>query len=150
MPIKDPTIYPPYWRQFSEHIRFERAGNRCEKCSVRNGFWRVVLSVHGERFTEFVESEGEAYCLGGAVVRTSKIVLTVAHLDHAGGVCDCKDQTGRKCARPDHVLALCQACHLAMDMPKHIENRRQTMIVRNDERRLLFSEIQEVNNAATA
>ncbi len=138
MPIKDPTIYPPYWKQFSEYIRFERAGGHCEKCGVKNGLykWRSFESVYyadpdsfgsRERLKEWAKDNN-----------ATRVVLTVAHLDYEGGVCDCRDRTGFKCARPDHVLALCQACHLAMDLPKHIENRRQTMIDRNDARRPLL------------
>ena len=114
MPIKDQTIYPPYWKQFSLHIRVERAESRCEQCDVEN------YSINA---------------------RGSKVVLTVAHLDDADGVCKCKASTGRKCAIPEHVLALCQACHLRMDMPKHIENRRKTLAVANDEKRGLLAEI---------
>ncbi len=117
MPIKDPTIYPPYWKQFSQYIRFDRAKNRCEKCGIEN---------------KTVNPRG------------SLVVLTVAHLDDVEGVCDCKERTSRKCARPDHVLALCQACHLAMDLPKHIENRRNSLMQQRDAGRSLFSYMQEV------
>lgn len=112
MPIKDPTIYPPYWKQFSLYIRKERAADRCEQCDIVNG------SINA---------------------RGSVVVLTAAHLDHAGGACDCKETTGRKCARPDHVLALCQACHLAMDLPKHIERAAETRRIQNDARRPLIA-----------
>lgn len=116
MPIKDPTIYPPYWKQFSKYIRFERAENSCEKCDRKNGDLSAKFTI---------------------------VVLTVAHLDHEGGPCDCKQTTGRKCARPDHVLALCQACHLALDLPKHIENRRISLMETRDARRSLFNEMPE-------
>ncbi len=105
MPIKDPSIYPPYWKQFSLYIRKERAGDRCEECDIEN----KTINVRG-----------------------SLVVLTVAHLDWDGGPCECKQLTGLKCARPDHVLALCQACHLKMDLPKHIENRRISLMEYRD------------------
>ncbi|MGE3467935.1 MAG: hypothetical protein AB7J13_13510 [Pyrinomonadaceae bacterium] len=142
MPIKDPTIYPPYWKQFSEYIRFERAKGVCEKCGAVNGLfgkkgsdgrWRSSHEIHMLNSDVGLELYGPRFNFIG-----TRVVLTVAHLDYEGGVCDCRDRTGFKCARPDHVLALCQACHLAMDLPKHIENRRQTMIDRNDARRLLL------------
>lgn len=44
MPIKDQSIYPPYWKQFSLYIRKERAGDECEwpDCGAVNGeFGRV-------------------------------------------------------------------------------------------------------------
>src|SRR4051812_31335107 len=108
MPIKDPAIYPPYWKQFSAYIRFERAGNLCEQCGAvnsqlgkkgRDGRWRSEDDIHG------LNSD-----VGFALyddLSVSRVVLTVAHLDHQGGLCDCKERTGRKCSRPDHVLALC-------------------------------------------
>lgn len=144
MPIKDPTVYPPYWPQFSEYIRFDRARNHCEKCGVENGNYKAVYANGFDGVKVFIgPSERDVSFSGDRLVRLTKIVLTVAHLDHAGGVCDCKETTGRKCSRPHHVLALCQACHLAMDLPKHIENRRQTMTVRNDSRRPLFADLPE-------
>lgn len=110
----DKALYPGWWKQFSLYIRKERAGDRCEnfKCGIENG-------VHNPR--------------------GSLVVLTVAHLDYDGGVCDCKELTGRKCARPDHVLALCQACHLRMDMPRHIANRRESLKRQKDAARGLFA-----------
>lgn len=145
MPIKDPTIYPPYWKQFSEYIRFDRAANTCEQCGALNGFkgrkgsdgrWRSTNQIHGLNSDVGDSLYGSFHDFDGIGTR---VVLTVAHLDHADGPCTCKADTGRKCARPDHVLALCQACHLSLDMPKHIENRRQTMITRKDTGRGLFA-----------
>lgn len=142
MPIKDPTIYPPYWRQFSEHIRYERAHGRCEQCGVENGAWKVTYKNGFDGVKTFVGPRDYVTFTGDEIVRETKIVLTVAHLDHADGPCRCKDETGRKCSRPDHVLALCQACHLALDLPKHIENARQTRIIQNDSRRGLLAQME--------
>ena len=151
MPIKDPTIYPPYWKQFSEYIRFERAGNKCETCGAPNG--EVVGRGRFDDFSFWCNLEtGSMYSartgvyLGREIydlpiLRETTIVLTVAHLDHAAGPCRCKEETGRKCARPDHVLALCQACHLALDLPKHIENRRLARMEQLDAGRTLFTEV---------
>ena len=25
-------LYPPHWRELSRHVRFERAGGRCQRC----------------------------------------------------------------------------------------------------------------------
>lgn len=108
----DPKNYPPYWRQFSEYIRFERAGNRCEMCGAEN------YSINE---------------------RGSRVVLTVAHLDHPQGVCGCRRKFGFKCARPDHVLALCQACHLNLDRERHVAKRKKNLIRRKDGERGLFS-----------
>lgn len=152
MPIKDLKIYPPYWKQFSLYIRKERAGDKCEQCNVPNGaavgrgffagnaFWydgatgELFSAVNGDPMGKI-----RAYDLD--ILRYTTIVLTVAHLDSKGGVCDCKERTGLKCARPDHVLALCQACHLKMDLPHHIANRRESLRRKKDAGRHLFSEI---------
>jgi len=36
MPI-DRKRYPPYWKQLSKYVRFERAGGRCEQCGAKHG-----------------------------------------------------------------------------------------------------------------
>jgi hypothetical protein len=155
LPIKDQSIYPPYWKQFSLYIRKERAGDRCERCQVRNGAaisrgrfdgeGSLMWFDHGTGETGDAENgylyepmHPENFPLFETM---TTIVLTVAHLDHEGGPCDCKARTGRKCARPDHVKALCQRCHLQMDMPHHIANRQRSLAVKKDAGRHLFSEI---------
>jgi hypothetical protein len=154
MPI-DYSLYPGYWKQFSEYIRFERAGNKCEQCKVPNGefisrghiaagipFWHddkdgsVYNALNGELLGRARDYELE-------IERESKIVLTVAHLDHDGGICDCKARTGRKCARADHCLALCQACHLRLDLPKHIAVRQKTLAIQKDAARPLLRQLFE-------
>ena len=140
MPIKYQSIYPPYWKQFSEYIRFERAKGKCEECGLENGAigYRVEGAwIYAEDYLAVKAGKANFYVTTGR----TRIVLTVAHLDHDGGICDCKARTGRKCAIPSHVEALCQACHLRMDLPKHIENAKQTRILKNDAKRGLFSEI---------
>jgi hypothetical protein len=145
MPIKDPTIYPPYWKQFSEYIRFDRAGNKCEECDVENGSvgvrdskgrWWPEDVIHG------LNSDVGADLFGADFdFKMMRIVLTVAHLDNEGGVCDCKARTGLKCANPAHVKALCQRCHLRIDLPKHIANRRASIAANKDAARGLFADV---------
>lgn len=106
--------YPAYWKQFSEYIRFDRAGNKCERCGIEN------------------YSTNE---------RGSKVVLTVAHLDHASGVCRCRKQFGFKCAKPSHVRALCQRCHLNLDREKHIAVRQKNLAKKKDRERKLFENL---------
>lgn len=160
MPIKDVTIYPPYWKQFSEYIRFERAKHRCEECRVRNysvgfrtekGFeyygGNMYLDSVSHGFDGYKESKAlydhimDDFSGGWQERKPTLVILTVAHLDHEGGVCDCKARTGLKCANPAHVKALCQSCHLRLDMPKHIENARRTRAARNDSERRLFADV---------
>jgi hypothetical protein len=44
-----------------------------------------------------------------------KIVLTIAHLDHDKHNHDIQD---------DRLAALCQACHLNYDRPRHVSSRK--------------------------
>lgn len=110
----DKRRYPPYWKQFSEWVRFDRAKNKCEKCGIEN------RSING---------------------RGARVVLTVAHLDNKGGVCDCFRRHRIKCSRTDHVLALCQACHLALDREAHVAVRRKNRVKQLDLERGLFQGI---------
>jgi len=88
--------YPGNWEEISKRIR-NRAGNRCEFCGAEN------YKPHP--------------------VTGSKVVLTVAHLDH----------NPQNCA-DDNLRALCQRCHLRYDVEHHKKNsaltRRKKMIAR--------------------
>ena len=64
--------YPKNWPAISKRIRFERAGNRCEWCDAEN------YKLHPQT--------------------GSRVVLTVAHLDHDPGNND--ESNRRHCARP--------------------------------------------------
>ena len=86
MPI-DYSEYHPKWTLISKLIRFTRADNKCEHCGAVN--------------------------YGTNPKTGSKIVLTVAHLDH--------DKTNN---RFTNLAALCQKCHLRHDINQHITNRR--------------------------
>jgi hypothetical protein len=135
MPIKDRSVYPKGWKQFSEHIRRERAGNKCEWCGVENG-----QTGARDRFGDFHAEDAGLHLFGERFDwKMTRIVLTVAHLNAEGGVCDCRPRTGMLCLNPGHVRALCQRCHLGYDLPKHIENRRQTIAARKDAQRGLLA-----------
>ncbi len=151
MPI-DLKLYPGWWKQFSIYIRVERAGNKCEQCGAPNGeqiargffgpgkenpFWfdekgGTFCAITGKRLGFFRDYELN-------IERETTVVLTVAHLDHEGGVCHCKNIYGRKCSRLDHVRALCQRCHLALDMPKHIAVRNKNLAAKKDAERGLLA-----------
>jgi hypothetical protein len=103
MPI-DYSLYAENWHEFSRQIRFDRAQNRCEQCDAEN------YKPHP--------------------VTGSKVILTVAHMDAPGDVCQCEKETGRKCANPTHVLALCQRDHLRYDGKRHAFNARRTRAAR--------------------
>ena len=79
------ALYPPNWPEISKRIR-EREGQQCKWCAAKNG---------------------EPHPVTG-----SKVVLTVAHLNHEPG--DCRD---------DNLVALCQRCHLNYDREHHLASR---------------------------
>lgn len=97
--------YPAGWYDFSQRIRFERAGGRCE-CTGECG----LHSTHPGR-RRCVEEHGRM-----AVFAAGRIVLTVAHL------CDCNPL----CAIEEHVKAMCQRCHLRVDAEFHAKHAAST------------------------
>lgn len=90
MPIKpeNRAKYPSDWKQISLRIR-ERDGWRCKFCGAENGKPNPTTG--------------------------SKVVLTVAHLNHDEA--DCRDE---------NLAALCQKCHLTYDAQHHAENAKVT------------------------
>jgi hypothetical protein len=91
MPIKpeNKAKYPKDWKLISASIR-ERAGNRCEG---------------SPDFPDCHAENGKPHPVTG-----SKVVLTVAHLDHQPENCD-----------PTNLKAWCQRCHLHYDKKHHAE-----------------------------
>lgn len=87
------AMYPKNWKEISKKIRHIRAKNKCERCGARNG--------HPHPKTG------------------SKVVLTVAHLDHDPTNCDFAN-----------LRAWCQKCHNSYDA----SNRRAGIKRRRDER----------------
>lgn len=86
MPI-DYSEYHPKWSLISKLIRFRRADNHCEWCDAEN------YKPHP--------------------ITGSKVILTVAHLDH-----------NKNNNRFSNLAALCQKCHLGYDAKHHAENRK--------------------------
>lgn len=80
--------YPANWKEISLRIR-QRANGRCEFCGAEN------YKPHP--------------------VTGSKVVLTVAHLDHNPQ--NCTDE---------NLKALCQRCHLTYDAQHHARNAATT------------------------
>lgn len=126
MPV-DYSKYPPYWKKLSRHIRFVRAGNRCEWCGVQNGAigardnqgqWWDESDIH-------VLQSSAGYALFGDFPKTIRIVLTVAHLDH-----DTQNN------RFSNLAALCQRCHLAYDQEHHRVNAARTRAKNRHQARL--------------
>ncbi|HUX70457.1 MAG TPA: hypothetical protein VMV41_08105 [Cellulomonadaceae bacterium] len=104
MPIRPENRdhYPADWPDISLRIRHERAGDRCE--------------CHGEcgRPGSHLDLDGRCQNRNGkrAVGTGSRVVLTVAHLNHTPE--DCTDT---------NLAAMCQGCHLHYDRDHHAETR---------------------------
>lgn len=96
MPIRpeNRARYPRDWKAISLSIR-ERAGNRCEG---------------SPDFPDCRAENGQAHPETG-----SRVVLTVAHLDHQPENCD-----------PANLKAMCQRCHLHYDREHHAQTRYRT------------------------
>ena len=112
MPI-DYSEYPTNWKEIRARI-LERSKHCCEFCLAPNheliyrpekgsSDWKLCPEGH----------EADAMALDGT--KFTKIVLTIAHLDHDKLNHDVSD---------DRLKALCQRCHLLYDLPRHIENRK--------------------------
>jgi len=94
MPIRpeNRARYPKDWKAISARIRGDRAGGRCE-CT-------------GECGSECCQGRCGAWNGEMHPVTFSKVVLTVAHLDHVPE--NCAD---------DNLKAMCQRCHNRYDAP---------------------------------
>lgn len=101
MPIRpeERARYPKDWRHISYRIRTARALGRCE-CAGECG--------HSHHAGRCPARNGENHPITG-----SKVVLTVAHLDHQPEHCE-----------DDNLKAMCQRCHLAYDCEHHRQTRR--------------------------
>jgi len=89
MPIKpeNKSRYPKNWKEIRQRI-LKRANNRCEFCGIEN----YIIKENG-----------------------SRVVLTIAHLDH----------TPENCTN-DNLRALCQKCHNSYDRQHRNETRRNS------------------------
>jgi hypothetical protein len=103
MPIRPENRdrYPSDWKAISLRIRTDRAAGRCE-CHGECG-----RGTHTGRCPN--HNGGQAYGTG------SKVVLTVAHLDHTPEHSD-----------DSNLRAMCQGCHLHYDRVHHAETRART------------------------
>lgn len=89
MPIRpeNKARYPKNWQEIRAKI-LERADNKCEFCGIPN----YTIRENG-----------------------SKVVLTIAHLDHVPEHCD-----------PSNLRALCQKCHNKYDAEHRKHTRAMT------------------------
>lgn len=88
----DYSEYHPKWTLIVRLIH-RRSGNRCEG---------------SPRYPDCRAANGKPHPVTG-----SKVVLTVAHLDH-----------NKEHNRFHNLRDMCQRCHLTYDLAHHIENRK--------------------------
>lgn len=102
-PIRPENLarYPADWKEISLRIRTVRAAGRCE-CLGECG-----RGTHTGRCPNV--NSGAAYGTG------SKVVLTVAHLNHTP-----------EDVRDENLRAMCQGCHLHYDKDHHRETAAAT------------------------
>lgn len=117
MPIRPENRgrYPKDWKQIRARI-LERARDRCENCRVPNKAFRINRGPRrGEWTMDLMQCETWSTCDEVPVPWITRVVLTVAHLDH----------TPEHCA-PENLRAWCQRCHLAYDQAHHQGNAYQS------------------------
>lgn len=136
MPINY-KLYPPNWKTEIRPSILERANNCCEHCGVANysigargadGKWYSVDEIDN------MKSDIGYSLWWGGYPKLIKIVLTIAHLgvDYPDGRKG--DKTNKMDVRPENLQALCQKCHLNLDIDEHAENRKKTYAKRRDEK----------------
>lgn len=121
----DYSKYPKDWKQIRARI-LKRDGHRCRFCLVPNYSWRDTKSdahfanknevyIHAVALAsvQFGEHEDDKPFINSFIQSHSKIVLTIAHLNH-----DITDN------RDINLAALCQRCHNRLDAPHRADNRK--------------------------
>jgi hypothetical protein len=121
MPIRPAfrALYPPDWPALSRHVRFDRAGGRCQKCG-RPHLARVRCLPDGRWFDEAAQTWRDRRgrparwpdLIEVTKLRQTRVVLATAHLDH--------NPTHN---RWSNLRGLCQRCHMLHDRPFHLVQR---------------------------
>jgi hypothetical protein len=112
MPLKTDR-YPQDWPVISWRIRNIRAKNKCENCGAPNkvevkrlpdGSWRKLTEYEQHELSYLLIDCKLNYFAALRKLYLTKIVLTVAHLDH--------DESNNA---DFNLKALCQKCHFSHD-----------------------------------
>lgn len=123
--------YPPNWEEIRARI-LTRANNCCERCGLKNR-WFINKSDRSypsiQQMDMYYGMMQADYSKAQAMQRMgfTEIVLTIAHLNHDKDNWDVKDE---------ELQALCQKCHLGLDLPHHIENRKYGRDFRKNQNKL--------------
>ena len=111
MPI-DYSEYHENWKLISKET-IKSACNKCELCYVPNGKSIVRFFDNDFQHPWYYPDEIERMAYNvGEDYKLTKIVLTVHHING-----------NKKDNRKNNLIALCQKCHLRLDLQKHIDNR---------------------------
>ena len=119
MPI-DYKKYPKNWAELRAQV-LDRAYNCCEFCGLAN--YAVGYRMPDGQFLfhhiakQKYQYEHDIFLAGG---RRTRIVLTIAHLDH--------DETNHNVSI-DRLRALCQRCHLRYDIQEKKKRRHNKKAV---------------------
>lgn len=103
----------------------ERAENRCEKCGVKHDaiirrdphkpwIFRYASEADLKMISEGCNHWRWTYAASLKYFGFTRVILTIAHLDHDVPNHDVQD---------DRLQALCQRCHLELDRKRNIKNR---------------------------
>jgi hypothetical protein len=101
MPI-DYKEYPENWKWLSKQIIAD-AGNRCELCYAPNG--KTIVRYKKSSYPWELPVPWDKS-------KRTKIILTVHHID-----------SNKQNSKKQNLIALCQRCHLRLDLQKHMANR---------------------------
>jgi hypothetical protein len=107
----DYSTYHPEWKRISRGV-IKAAGNRCALCYAPNGV-EIVRSSLGGLYPWTLYKDGPLL----ASERKVPVVLTVHHING-----------NKKDNSKNNLIALCQRCHLKLDMAKHVANRRKNKL----------------------
>ena len=116
--------YPENWKWLSKQI-ISDAGNRCELCYAPNHELIVRKKDSGYPW-QLAENVGD----GGDYPKLTKVILTVHHID-----------SDKNNSKKQNLIALCQRCHLRLDLQKHMKNRRAAR-QNNEEAKLQLTTVQ--------
>lgn len=116
--------YPANWKTEIRPTILHRDDNKCKFCGVEN---HEIIHRYGAGINDWeywpIGMESEVWALDGK--KSTRIVLTIAHLD--------QDKTNNEY---ENLAALCQKCHLGIDLKHHMSNARNTREMRKKLQRL--------------
>ena len=99
--------YPDNWKWLSRQV-IKDANNKCELCYAPNRQW--IIRRYNTADYPWVLFKGNEEVEGKPI----KVVLTVHHID-----------LDKKNSKKQNLIALCQKCHLRLDLLHHMKNRKQ-------------------------